>query len=78
MTESVVPGVVVEVKVKFIGTQVYHQKFDICGELGKMGQSCPLAPGQYSFNKTFDVPKKVPHVSRIESFGRINAPLNFY
>ncbi|KAH8785895.1 ML domain-containing protein [Diaporthe sp. PMI_573] len=61
VTESVVPGAVVEVKVKFIGTQVYHQKFDICGELGKMGQSCPLAPGQYSFNKTFDVPEKVPH-----------------
>lgn len=67
VTEAVVPGAVVEVKVHFIGSQIYHHKFDICDELGKLGYKCPLAPGHYSFNKTFDVPKKAPHVSSSQS-----------
>ncbi|KAG8168404.1 hypothetical protein KVR01_001153 [Diaporthe batatas] len=61
VTEAIVPGAVVEVKVHFIGSQIYHHKFDICDELGRLGHKCPLESGQYHFNKTFDVPKKVPH-----------------
>ncbi|KKY39493.1 putative phosphatidylglycerol phosphatidylinositol transfer protein [Diaporthe ampelina] len=57
-------GALVEVKVKIIGSEVYHHKFDLCGEMEKLGQSCPMAPGIYYFNQSFPIPKEgIPHAT---------------
>lgn len=66
-TEPIQPGSVLDVKVKFIGSVVYHKRFDICQELEKWGQSCPVAPADVVLNETYPIPKKgFPHVSSIK------------
>ncbi|KAG6359688.1 hypothetical protein INS49_013211 [Diaporthe citri] len=62
VNEPIVQGAVVDVKVKSLGTAVYHKRFDICEELGKMGQHCPVAPSDFLVNGTWPIPKKgFPH-----------------
>ncbi|KAL1872433.1 Phosphatidylglycerol/phosphatidylinositol transfer protein [Diaporthe australafricana] len=58
---AIVTGTSVEVKVKFIGSVVYHHRFDVCRELSKVGTNCPLPPGPFYVNETFPVSKKIPH-----------------
>lgn len=66
-------GAVVDVKVKFISSVVYHKRFDVCEELGKIGQNCPVAEGTVLYNETWPIPKKgFPHVSSIESSARMS------
>ncbi|KAJ0109045.1 hypothetical protein N8I77_001739 [Diaporthe amygdali] len=59
--DAIEKGTAVDIKVKFIGSVVYHHRFDVCDELEKMGQSCPLPAGPVYFNETFPIIKKIPH-----------------
>ncbi|KAK7722217.1 Phosphatidylglycerol/phosphatidylinositol transfer protein [Diaporthe eres] len=62
VNEPIVQGAVVDVKVKFIGSVVYHKRFDVCEELAKIGQNCPVAEGTVVYNETWPIPKKgFPH-----------------
>lgn len=73
MNQPIVKGAVVDVKVKFLGSAVYSKRFDICEELGKVGQNCPVAPADISINETWPIPKKgFPHVSSIKSSARMS------
>lgn len=57
---------------KFLASTVYHKKFDICEELGKLGQNCPLGPTNVFVNETYPIPKKgYPHVGSIKNSTRM-------
>lgn len=72
MNEAVKQGAVVEVKVKFLASTVYHKKFNICDELAKLGQNCPLLPTNIFVNETYPIPKKgYPHISSIKNSARM-------
>ncbi|KAI7785915.1 phosphatidylglycerol phosphatidylinositol transfer protein [Diaporthe eres] len=61
VNEPIVQGAVVDVKVKFISSVVYHKQFDVCEELGKIGHKCPVAEGTVLYNETWPIPKGFPH-----------------
>ncbi|KAI9323427.1 ML domain-containing protein [Dichotomocladium elegans] len=60
LKEAVPQGTTADVTVKFGVVQLLKQRFDLCEELKKVDEKCPIPKGNINFKKAVELPKEIP------------------
>lgn len=60
LSEDVEAGTKVALLVKYGLITLIKQEADLCDNLPKIGESCPLKKGPISISKEVDIPRQVP------------------